>query len=129
SETTAAATGAVGVVRRDPMAILPFCGHNMGGYFGRWLRMGKKLTHPPALFHVNWFRTGPDGRFLWPGFGQNLRVLLWMIDRVKGKGAAEETPLGLLPRAGGIDFDGLDLTKAEQEALLRVERDQWAAEV
>ena len=123
SETTAAATGQVGVVRRDPMAMLPFCGYNMA----RLLRAlaatcGGKLTPPPAVFHVNWFRTGPDGRFLWPGFGQNLRVLLWMIDRVKGKGAAEETPIGLVPGEGGIDFDGLDLTKAEQEALLRVEK-------
>ena len=78
---------------------------------------------------MNWFRTGPDGRFLWPGFGQNLRVLLWMIDRVKGKGTADETPIGLVPGEGGIDFDGLDLNKAEQEALLRVEKDEWAAEV
>jgi phosphoenolpyruvate carboxykinase (GTP) len=111
------------------MAMLPFCGYNMADYFQHWLDMRGKLTRPPAVFHVNWFRTGPDGRFLWPGFGQNLRVLLWMIDRVKGKGAAEETPIGLVPGEGGIDFDGLDLTKAEQDALLRVERDQWAAEV
>jgi phosphoenolpyruvate carboxykinase (GTP) len=129
SETTAAATGQVGVVRRDPMAMLPFCGYNMADYFQHWLDMRTRLARPPAIFHVNWFRTGPDGRFLWPGFGQNLRVLLWMIDRVKGNGAAEETPIGLVPGEGGIDFEGLGLGRAEQAALLRVERDEWAAEV
>src|SRR5262245_40270760 len=129
SETTAAATGQVGVVRRDPMAMLPFCGYNMGDYFQHWLDMRGRLSQPPAVFHVNWFRTGHDGRYLWPGFGENLRVLLWMIDRVKGKGAAVETPIGLVPGEGGLDFEGLALTSAEKEALLRVERDEWAAEV
>ncbi|HUG53174.1 MAG TPA: phosphoenolpyruvate carboxykinase (GTP) [Vicinamibacteria bacterium] len=129
SETTAAATGRVGVVRRDPMAMLPFCGYNMADYFQHWLDMGTRLARPPAVFHVNWFRTGPDGRFLWPGFGQNLRVLLWMIERVKGRGAAAETPIGLVPAEGGIDFEGLSLSRATQEALLRVERDEWEAEV
>ena len=129
SETTAAATGQVGVVRRDPMAMLPFCGYNMGDYFGHWLRMGRSLTRPPAVFHVNWFRTGPDGRFLWPGFGQNLRVLLWMVDRVKGRGAAEETPIGYVPTQAALNWDGLDLSRAQREALLRVDRAEWAAEV
>jgi phosphoenolpyruvate carboxykinase (GTP) len=129
SETTAAATGQVGVVRRDPMAMLPFCGYNMGDYFAHWLRMGRSLKRPPAVFHVNWFRTGPDGRFVWPGFGQNLRVLLWMIDRVKGKGAAEETPIGFVPAQGALNWDGLDLSRAQREALLRVDRAEWAAEV
>lgn len=129
SETTAAATGQVGVVRRDPMAMLPFCGYNMADYFGHWLRMGRRLAKPPAIFHVNWFRTGADGRFLWPGFGQNLRVLLWMIDRVKGGVAAAETPVGLVPHVSDLNLEGLDLPRATVEALLRVDKEEWAAEV
>jgi phosphoenolpyruvate carboxykinase (GTP) len=129
SETTAAATGQVGVVRRDPMAMLPFCGYNMGDYFAHWLKMGRTLSRPPRIFHVNWFRTGPDGRFLWPGFGENLRVLMWMIDRVQGKAAGVETPIGLVPAPDALNVDGLGLGRAEVERLLRVERDEWAAEV
>jgi phosphoenolpyruvate carboxykinase (GTP) len=129
SETTAAATGKVGVVRRDPMAMLPFCGYNMGEYFAHWLRMGAKLERPPAVFHVNWFRNGGDGRFLWPGFGQNIRVLLWMIDRVKGKGGATETPIGLVPTTGALDWEGLDLSPVDRATLLHVDRGEWAAEV
>jgi phosphoenolpyruvate carboxykinase (GTP) len=129
SETTAAATGQVGVVRRDPMAMLPFCGYNMGDYFGHWLRVGRGLKQPPAVFHVNWFRAGADGRFLWPGFGQNLRVLLWMIERVKGTAAAEETPIGLVPTQGSLNWDGLDLSASDRAALLHVDRSEWAAEV
>jgi len=129
SETTAAATGKVGVVRRDPMAMLPFCGYNMGDYFGHWLRMGKKLQKPPAIFHVNWFRQGSDGRYLWPGFGQNLRVLLWMIDRIKGKAGAHDTPIGKVPRTQDLNLDGLGLPAADLEALLHVDREEWASEV
>ncbi len=129
SETTAAATGQVGVVRRDPMAMLPFCGYNMGDYFTHWLKVGASLKNPPAIFHVNWFRTGHDGRFLWPGFGQNLRVLLWMIDRVKGRGRATETPVGLVPTPDALNLDGLGLSRAEVDELLRVDRDEWAAEI
>jgi phosphoenolpyruvate carboxykinase (GTP) len=129
SETTAAATGAVGVVRRDPMAMLPFCGYNMGDYFAHWLRMGTLVSKPPAIFHVNWFRTGSDGRYLWPGFGQNLRVLIWMLERVKGKGGAVETPIGLVPTPEALNLDGMDLSRAEVEALLHVDRAEWAAEV
>jgi phosphoenolpyruvate carboxykinase (GTP) len=129
SETTAAATGQVGVVRRDPMAMLPFCGYNMADYFAHWLRMGRTLTRPPAIFHVNWFRTDASGRFLWPGFGQNLRVLLWMVDRVRGRAAAQETPVGLVPSSGDLPLDGLALGRAELEQLLRVDREEWAAEV
>jgi phosphoenolpyruvate carboxykinase (GTP) len=129
SETTAAATGQVGVVRRDPMAMLPFCGYNMGDYFAHWLRVGKGLTQPPRIFHVNWFRTGPDGRFLWPGFGENLRVLLWIADRVRGGAQATETPIGLVPTKESLRFDGLALGEADKERLLHVDRGEWAAEV
>jgi len=129
SETTAAATGQVGVVRRDPMAMLPFCGYNMGDYFAHWLRMGKAVAKPPAVFHVNWFRTDKAGRFVWPGFGQNLRVLLWMIERVKGQGGATETPVGFVPTRDALNLEGLGLTGAEVDGLLAVDRDEWAAEV
>ncbi len=129
SETTAAATGQVGVVRRDPMAMLPFCGYNMGDYFAHWLRMGELVSRPPAIFHVNWFRTDARGRFVWPGFGENLRVLLWMIDRVKGNAAAQETPIGLVPTEGALNWDGLSLSPAERQLLLAVDRAEWAAEV
>jgi phosphoenolpyruvate carboxykinase (GTP) len=129
SETTAAATGQVGVVRRDPMAMLPFCGYNMADYFRHWLRMGAQLRRPPAIFQVNWFRTGDDGRLLWPGFGQNLRVLLWMIERVKGMGAATDTPVGLVPTPAALNWEGLDLPALRRQALLQVDRSEWAAEV
>jgi len=129
SETTAAATGKVGVVRRDPMAMLPFCGYNMGDYFGHWLKIGRTVAKPPALFHANWFRADADGRLLWPGFGQNLRVLLWMIERVKGGGKAVETPVGLVPTPEALNLEGLDLPKQALEALLRVDRDEWSAEI
>jgi phosphoenolpyruvate carboxykinase (GTP) len=129
SETTAAATGKVGVVRRDPMAMLPFCGYNMGDYFGHWLKIGRTVAKPPALFHVNWFRADADGRLLWPGFGQNLRVLLWMIERVKGGGKAVETPIGLVPAPDALNLDGLELPRHALEALLRVDRDEWSAEI
>jgi phosphoenolpyruvate carboxykinase (GTP) len=129
SETTAAATGKVGVVRRDPMAMLPFCGYNMGDYFAHWLEMGRAVSKPPPIFHVNWFRTGDDGRYLWPGFGQNLRVLLWMVERIKGKGRGHETPLGIVPTPDALNLDGLDVPRAAMENLLRVDREEWSAEV
>ncbi|HET8646745.1 MAG TPA: phosphoenolpyruvate carboxykinase (GTP), partial [Vicinamibacteria bacterium] len=129
SETTAAATGQVGVVRRDPMAMLPFCGYNMADYFGHWLEVGRALPRPPAIFHVNWFRTGADGRFIWPGFGENLRVLLWMVDRVAGRADAVETPVGLVPTADALNLQDLPLSRAEVERLLAVDREEWAAEV
>jgi phosphoenolpyruvate carboxykinase (GTP) len=129
SETTAAATGAVGVVRNDPMAMLPFCGYNMADYFAHWLGMGARLQHPPAIFQVNWFRTDADGRFLWPGFGQNVRVLKWILERVRGKGAAAETPIGFTPTPDGLDLEGLELPRSTLEALLRVDRAEWNDEL
>ncbi len=125
SETTAAAAGQVGVVRRDPMAMLPFCGYNMGDYFAHWLEMGRRLTRPPKVFHVNWFRTDDRGQFLWPGFGDNLRVLRWIVDRCHGRAGAVETAIGFLPTLGDIDLDGLDLSEATIGELLRIDRGAW----
>lgn len=129
SETTAAAAGAVGVVRRDPMAMRPFVGYNMGDYFAHWLEMGKKIPNPPKIFHVNWFRTDDDGNFIWPGFGDNMRVLLWILDRCDGKADAVETPIGYLPRPEDIDIEGLDLTTDTIRDLLTVDRESWLADV
>ena len=129
SETTAAASGQVGVVRRDPMAMLPFCGYNMADYFGHWLRMGRALEHPPRVFHVNWFRQAADGRFLWPGFGQNVRALIWMIERIQGKAGARESSIGLLPALDSLHLDGLDLSRAEVEGLFQIDRDEWCREL
>jgi phosphoenolpyruvate carboxykinase (GTP) len=125
SETTAAATAKVGVVRTDPMAMLPFCGYNMGDYFAHWLHMGTRVAKLPLVFRVNWFRQGADGRFLWPGFGDNLRVLRWAIARVYGEVGAAETPLGFVPHAKDLDTSGLDLAPAVLEELLRVDRTGW----
>jgi phosphoenolpyruvate carboxykinase (GTP) len=129
SETTAAATGQVGVIRRDPMAMLPFCGYDMADYFAHWLDVGRKLAHPPAIFHVNWFRRGDDGHFLWPGFGQNLRVLLWMVDRINGTGEGVETPVGIVPRPAALHLEGLSIPNVDLEALLRVTPGEWAREL
>jgi phosphoenolpyruvate carboxykinase (GTP) len=111
------------------MAMLPFCGYNMGDYFAHWLEMGRAVARPPAIFHVNWFRTGADGRFLWPGYGHNLRVLLWIVDRVQGRGGARDTPIGLVPTESALDWDGLSLSSSVRKALLRVDRGEWSAEV
>jgi phosphoenolpyruvate carboxykinase (GTP) len=129
SETTAAATGAVGVVRHDPMAMLPFCGYNMADYFRHWLAMGRSIPHPPAIFHVNWFRTDAQGRFLWPGFGQNVRVLKWILERVRGGGKAVDTPIGMIPTPDGLEREGLDLPASTMEELLRIDRSDWENEV
>jgi phosphoenolpyruvate carboxykinase (GTP) len=128
SETTAAAVGEVGVVRRDPMAMLPFCGYNMADYFRHWLRMGARSSKMPRIFHVNWFRTDANGRFLWPGFGENLRVLKWIIERVNGGGEAEETPIGYVPTPDALDLDGLALSKETLRELLRVDPHDWRRE-
>lgn len=125
AETTAAATGAVGVVRRDPMAMLPFCGYNMGDYFGHWLDIGKKLKKPPLIFRVNWFRKDTEGKFYWPGYGDNIRVLKWILARVHGGGKAQETAIGYLPTADGIDVEGLQLKPGAMEELTSVDKAGW----
>jgi phosphoenolpyruvate carboxykinase (GTP) len=129
SETTAAASGQVGVTRRDPMAMLPFCGYNMADYFQHWLEMGKKIPHPPKIFHVNWFRRGADGKFLWPGYGENVRVLKWILERVEGRGAADETPIGYVPSANALTLDGLQIAPAHLRELLAVNPDDWQQEL
>jgi phosphoenolpyruvate carboxykinase (GTP) len=129
SETTAAATGKVGVLRRDPMAMLPFTGYNMGDYFAHWLDVGKKLEHAPLIFRTNWFRTDDNGKFLWPGFGDNLRVLKWVLERCEGRGEAVETPIGATPSIKGIDRTGLDISDEAMALLLKVDPHEWAEAV
>ncbi len=130
SETTAANIGAVGNLRRDPMAMTPFCGYNMGDYFQHWLTMGDRLgDKSPKVFYVNWFRKTPEGHWLWPGFGENSRVLKWMCERVDGKAAAKETPIGWLPADGALDLTGLDIPAEDLEALLHVDADAYRNEI
>jgi phosphoenolpyruvate carboxykinase (GTP) len=131
SETTAAATGQVGVVRRDPMAMLPFIGYNAGDYFSHWIEMGKQHAADalPRIFYVNWFRRDEDGGFLWPGFGENARVLKWAIERIEGKAAAVETAIGHVPTPESLDTEGLDMTPDELAQALAVDNDEWAAEI
>ena len=128
SETTAAATGAVGVMRRDPMAMKPFCGYNFADYFAHWLTFDRAGAKLPKIFHVNWFRKGADGKFLWPGFGDNLRVLEWMLRRADGEVGAVETPIGALPRAEDLNLDGVALTDEARALLFGFDRDGWRAE-
>jgi phosphoenolpyruvate carboxykinase (GTP) len=128
SETTAAATGAVGVTRRDPMAMLPFCGYDMADYFGHWLEMGAKLKNPPKIFHVNWFRRDANGKFLWPGYGENVRVLKWMLDRIEGRARATETPIGHVPEPSSLTLDGLSIPREALDELLRVDPGDWMKE-
>lgn len=129
SETTAAAAGALGVVRRDPMAMRPFVGYNMGDYFAHWLEMGKIIPHAPKIFHVNWFRTDDEGNFIWPGFGDNMRVLMWILARCEGKVDAVETAIGYVPKAEDINIEGLDLTVDTIRDLLSVDKESWLADV
>jgi len=130
SETTAAATGAVGVVRRDPMAMLPFCGYNMGDYWAHWLEVGRAASNPPAVFQVNWFRTDDQGRYIWPGFGENLRVLRWVREQVRAGGSrsGRETPIGLIPSPAAIGASDLGLSEADAHLLLEVDREDWLRE-
>ena len=130
SETTAAASGKVGVVRRDPMAMRPFVGYDMGDYFAHWLKMGRLIPNPPKIFHVNWFRTDDDGNFIWPGFGDNMRVLMWILDRCDGKVGAEESPIGYLPHPEDICTEGLEAVSLDTlRELLSVDRDSWLSDI
>jgi len=129
SETTAAATGEVGVVRRDPMAMKPFAGYNYGDYFGHWLDVGAKLKRPPHVFHVNWFRQSANGDFLWPGFGDNLRVLSWILDRCEGRASAQETAIGFLPRPSDLNLAGADVSPQAMNELTTLDKAAWVREV
>jgi len=131
SEQTAAAEGTVGELRHDPFAMLPFCGYNMGDYFGYWLTVGQTAPDPaklPQLYYVNWFRKNAQGTFVWPGFGENIRVLKWIIQRLDGQAGAITTPIGLLPAPGSLDLDGLDVSWADLALLLTVDAQAWKLE-
>ena len=128
SETTAATTGKVGVTRRDPMAMLPFCGYNMSDYFAHWVEMGEYLgDKAPKIFNVNWFRTDENGKFIWPGFGENFRVLKWILARCEGQESANECEIGLVPES--VDFEGLDLSEEIKDELFAVSKERWQQEI
>ena len=129
SETTAAATGKIGVVRRDPMAMQPFCGYNFGDYFAHWINVGKKASNHPKIFHVNWFRQNQDGAYLWPGFGDNMRVLEWIIARCEGKGEAVKTAIGIMPAPGAINTNGLDVSPETMKELSSIDKKAWTSEM
>jgi phosphoenolpyruvate carboxykinase (GTP) len=131
SEMTAAAAGVVGQLRHDPFAMLPFCGYNMGDYFGHWLSIGNKAASEklPKIFSVNWFRKSPEGKFLWPGFGENARVLKWIFERTEGTGKAEKSPIGYIPAPGALDLSGLQLSKENERVLFHIDCAEWLKEV
>ena len=129
SETTAAAVGQVGQVRRDPMAMKPFCGYNFADYWAHWTSFGARSDKLPKIFHVNWFRKDGDGRFMWPGYGDNMRVLKWMVDRCEGRAGAQRTPIGYVPNVDELDMSGLDIKRATLDALLAIDPAIWQREV
>ena len=129
SGTTAAAAGAVGKVRRDPMAMLPFCGYHMGDYFRHWITMQRSLSETPRIFHVNWFRKDAEGNFLWPGFGENMRVLKWIVDRARGRALGRETAIGWIPRYDDIECKGLKYPRDKFDELQAFDRGLWRSEV
>jgi phosphoenolpyruvate carboxykinase (GTP) len=128
SERTAAQFGKQGEVRRDPMAMLPFCGYNLGMYFQHWLEMGKKMAKPPKIFNVNWFKLDKNGKFLWPGFGENLRVLEWIMDRCSNQVDAQETPIGYVPKPESLDLTGIEIPSATLEQLFHIDKNDWIEE-
>jgi phosphoenolpyruvate carboxykinase (GTP) len=130
SETTAAATGGVGQVRRDPMAMLPFCGYHMADYFRHWIKMQRNLSETPRVFHVNWFRKDTDGKFIWPGFSDNMRVLKWIVDRAHGRALGRETPIGWMPRYEDVEWKGMEsFPKEKFDELQAFDRAAWQKEV